>query len=661
MRAVAISHDGRLAVTVSSDKSACLWEVATGRQIRRFIGHDYWVTDVAFSPDDRFVVTGSDDTTARLWDIRTGAQVNWVKLGLWIWGVEFSPDGKFVLLSSPNQNITALWDLTANRLTTPFTGDLSTFTPNGNYVLADIDGLPKTINTRTREELPQSGPETTVVAPHNGLVLFTRLFDGLVRLSELEASRIKQIERKVGRVRLLKLSSNKKFLLTVSRKPDTVLWNVATGQQIKTFDRSNLYGHEVIFSPDGKLVLAPEKDAAIFYDAETGKEVRRLQGHQKDRVWSMDVSPDGRLILTGSLDGSARLWDTSRGKIVEKFPWSSEGMSSVAFSPSGRFLLIGSNDKTAHLFELASGKDVTFGEHSSSVTVVAFSPDEQFILTGTKDGVARILNVNSGAEEWKLESLGRVSSGSFSADGNSILLGNGEGTATLWDRRTRNKLRSFEGNLKFTSTIAMGANNQLYRHDTPTALSPDGDYVLTAHMDHNAKLWNGKTGEFIRYFEGHTQIVNSVLFSPDGKTILTGSDDGTARLWDRDTGRELRRFEQGQYGVSAVRFSAKDELVVTGGGPLVKLTRTATGKELCNLILLGDENWLVTGPDGRFDTNDIEGIRHLNWVMPDDPLTPLPLEIFTRDYFQPKLLARIFKDPPFDPIPSIGPLESDSA
>ena len=43
-----------------------------------------------------------------------------------------------------------------------------------------------------------------------------------------------------------------------------------------------------------------------------------------------------------------------------------------------------------------------------------------------------------------------------------------------------------------------------------------------------------------------------------------------------------------------------------------------------------DEKWLVVSPDSRFDTNNLEEIKSLYWVMPDDPLHALPVEIFMR-------------------------------
>ena len=67
---VALTPDGRWALTGSHDNTARLWSLKdSGTSPRVLLGHNNPVCSVALTPDGRWALTGSSDATARLWEI----------------------------------------------------------------------------------------------------------------------------------------------------------------------------------------------------------------------------------------------------------------------------------------------------------------------------------------------------------------------------------------------------------------------------------------------------------------------------------------------------------------------------------------------------------------------------------------------------------------
>ena len=99
--AVAFSPDGKAVLTGSADKTARLWDAATGQPIGAPLQHQGRVSAVAFSPDGKTILTGSEDKTARLWDAATGQPIGAPMQHQGpVRAVAFSPDGKAALTGS---------------------------------------------------------------------------------------------------------------------------------------------------------------------------------------------------------------------------------------------------------------------------------------------------------------------------------------------------------------------------------------------------------------------------------------------------------------------------------------------------------------------------------------------------------------------------------
>jgi hypothetical protein len=181
----------------------------------------------------------------------------------------------------------------------------------------------------------------------------------------------------------------------------------------------------------------------------------------------------------------------------------------------------------------------------------------------------------------------------------------------------------------------------------------NGNGILT--RDNKAHLFDISRSEKIKDLTGHSEQVVSVDFSSDGKEVVTGSFDKTARIWDVSSGNELFRFEGHSAEVMSAAFSADDHFVLTGSNDgTSKVWKPGNKDPVVTLVSSRDGTWQVIGPDGRFDTNELEKNKQLYWIVTDAPTQTLPLEIFMRDYYEPRLLPRLLSG---EELPKVRPLQ----
>lgn len=93
INSLAFALNNKNMVSGSSDKTAIIWDVVTGKPLHVLKGHKWKVTSVAYSYDSKFVVTGSTDGTIKLWDAETGNELyNFEGKGTSVAAVAMSPD-----------------------------------------------------------------------------------------------------------------------------------------------------------------------------------------------------------------------------------------------------------------------------------------------------------------------------------------------------------------------------------------------------------------------------------------------------------------------------------------------------------------------------------------------------------------------------------------
>ncbi len=90
-------------------------DIATGKELRKSIGHLTWIRSIDYSPDGSLLAVGSNDPTIRMIDTATGKEIYCLEGHAdWIRSVDFSPDGKIVASCSDDRTV-RLWDVSAGK------------------------------------------------------------------------------------------------------------------------------------------------------------------------------------------------------------------------------------------------------------------------------------------------------------------------------------------------------------------------------------------------------------------------------------------------------------------------------------------------------------------------------------------------------------------
>jgi WD40 repeat protein len=322
-----------------------------------------------------------------------------------------------------------------------------------------------------------------------------------------------------------------------------------------------------------------------------------LSGHSEP-VFTVAFSPDGRSVATGSIDGTARVWDVSPGGGRDALTLAAQGNApengalTVAYSPNGRLLVTGGGGKVpAKLWDAATGRELRRLAAPSNTDDATFSPDRRRVLLTGDGDTAFVDDVSSGTTLLHLRRPGAAFSAgaAWSPNGRLLAVGWSYGSATIWDARTGRLLRvlaqvprtfgpyqgtvarvgfspdsrqlasaSWAGTAKIwdvRSGRLLKTLRQSQNQLNAAELSPQGDRLLTASSDGTAKIWQLPPGRPLVTLAGHPGAVWDAAFSPDGKLVATAGDDTTVRLWNAETGEEILTLTGATFALRRVAFS----------------------------------------------------------------------------------------------------------
>ncbi|KAF8778448.1 WD repeat-containing protein 61 [Argiope bruennichi] len=151
----------------------------------------------------------------------------------------------------------------------------------------------------------------------------------------------------------------------------------------------------VDINEEGSVAASSSLDSHIrLWDLHTGQQLKSIDAGPVD-AWTVTFSPDAKYIATGSHAGKINLYSVEHGKL-ESFLETKKFTLSIAFSPDGKYLASGAIDGIIKVFDIAAGKLVhTLEGHAMPIRSLTFSKDSSMLITASDDCHIKIYNVSS--------------------------------------------------------------------------------------------------------------------------------------------------------------------------------------------------------------------------------------------------------------------------
>jgi WD40 repeat protein len=142
----------------------------------------------------------------------------------------------------------------------------------------------------------------------------------------------------------------------------------------------------VKFTFNGVQIVSGSTDGTVkLWDVSTGEHLRTLQGHS-DRVNSVGLSSDGMKIVSASQDTTIWIWDLISCKHLQTLHGHSSAVYTAAFSPTNDFIASASFYGHVRLWDVVSGVTVrTLNQDfiNWDWDHIKFSQDQQYVNMGS--------------------------------------------------------------------------------------------------------------------------------------------------------------------------------------------------------------------------------------------------------------------------------------
>ena len=351
---LALSPDSRFVAVGTRINTVRVIELATGMDLTANHGGHYGAVRVALSADGRKAVTFDGNKALQVWDGITGKGGRHQLLPLGTHEGAFSADGSRFIVGN-NLGTVALWDTVAGKEIKQWQANYAQNMPLACLALSSdgkivatrgSDTIIRLWDAATGQQVQQITEQTALRDPGWAILVFSP--DG----SRL-ASAVAVPEAVVG-------AEQVRFSATLR------LWDVATGKLLRTFDVPPTIAIRFLaFTPDGRtLATGTSTDNLLLWECASGKERASLALDPNAvppkvkpvpfgaAIAALAYSPDGKRIAVGAFDGRVHVCDAATGKELTVYKGHSPRLVSLAFSADGRYLASGASDGSALVWEV---------------------------------------------------------------------------------------------------------------------------------------------------------------------------------------------------------------------------------------------------------------------------------------------------------------------
>ncbi len=539
VKSVALTPDGRTAVSGSGDYTVKVWDLGTGALLRTLEGHTSGVSSVATTPDGRTAVSGSGDSTVKVWDLETGALLRTLEGHTSsVYSVAITPDGRTAVSGAGDATL-KVWDLATGALLRTLEGHRSNvysvaITPEGRTLVSgSMDRTVKiwslTTGTLYRTLSGHTQVVTSVVLTADGRTALSGSLDETFKLWDVETGALlRTFAGHTGAVRSVDITPDGRAAVSASEDRTLKIWDLATGTLRRTLNGHKREILSVALTPDGRIAISGSWDETLrLWDLQVDTTVCKLAEHTNP-VRSVALTPDGRTAVSGLSDGSLAVWDSETGTLIRALRGHTDEILAIAITNDGRTVVTGSRDHTVKVWDIGSGILLrTLTKHTGAVRAVAVTIGGQ-VVSGSTDQVLNIWDLKSGILlRTILGHTGGAWSMALEPSGRTALFVTYNGLIKVCDLDT--------GALRHT----------LAGHDrtvTCVALAPDGRIAASASSDLMLHLWDVDSGALLHAFRGNAGQVRSIALAADGRTAVSVSVDKKLKVWDFETGATVATF-----------------------------------------------------------------------------------------------------------------------